>query len=312
VKRTRLLLAVLVLSCAPAFAEPPPRQAPTLTYDNLLAVRMNPLGGGDELRLRYRIPLYGSDRAVLAQNFFGIAPAVMVAPAFVKLGLGVELAPLSVLHFYAGYEPTAYFGDLGALHSYPSANADYGSGAFDKSPSTAGATTYAAFLHQVVLSGTLQLAYRGFAFRSTLKALYVSAGTRNGDPVFYDTLYDVLLPKNGWMLQSDTDLLYVSKIRLTAGVRFSLLHTWYPASAFLPGEATDNPNTPISRIGPLVAYTFFERHHGAFDAPTLVLVTGWYLEHRYRTGELVSQGIPFVTLGFMFKGSFLDGARSVR
>jgi hypothetical protein len=31
-----------------------------------------------------------------------------------------------------------------------------------------------------------------------------------------------------------------------------------------------------------------------------VLITSWYLKHRYRTGQDVSQAVPYVVLGFAF------------
>ena len=36
--------------------------------------------------------------------------------------------------------------------------------------------------------------------------------------------------------------------------------------------------------------------------PTLYLLAQWWVKHRYRTGQEVSQGLPMIVLGFSFTG----------
>jgi hypothetical protein len=290
---------------------PPPAQRlpPTVIYDNVFIGRINPLGVADELRVRFRMGLYGHPHLALSDNFFGVVGSMFLTPSQIRPGIGVELQPLSVLHFYVGYEPIIHFGDLGALHSYNSPNADFGSDAFATSPPYGPGDTYAATVHQVMLSMLFQMAIKWFAFRSMLRGTYINAGLRPGDTVFYDPIYDILLPREGWMLHNETDALYRSKFGLIVGIRLAITTTWYPATAFLPGESTQNNNVPIIKLGPLVAYTFFEKRYKRFDAPTLFLSLGWYLMHRYRTGELVNQGVPQIIIGFAFKGTFLGGMK---
>ena len=55
-------------------------------------------------------------------------------------------------------------------------------------------------------------------------------------------------------------------------------------------------------IVPFLAYTFHDREDLRFNAPTLVLISQWFVSHRYRTGQEVNQGIPWVALAFQFKG----------
>ena len=40
----------------------------------------------------------------------------------------------------------------------------------------------------------------------------------------------------------------------------------------------------------------------AFNQPTVFAMANWWLSHRYRTGEEVSQAFPYVLLGFAFNG----------
>jgi len=218
---------------------------------------------------------------------------------------------LSLLHLYVGYEPTIYFGDLGSLHSFPSPSGDYGSGAFQVGgPAALPGAVYPAVVHELVLAATAQLAVRWFALRSTWRGQYVHASLRNGDTVFYDSFYVVLLPRSGWLLHTETDAVYRSHFGLTAGLHYALSMTSYPASAYPAGEAVVNRNTPIQQLGPIVAYTLFEHsRRGRFEAPTFFLLVAWYLEDRYRTGQLVNQAIPMIGLGLSFRGSLAEWGR---
>lgn len=306
--KSRLVVSIiaLVLAATAAAAEHPA----TLEYENLFAVRVNPLGVGDDFRAHYRVGLYPSARPLLAQNFVGVVAPLLLAPSFVRPGLGVELQPLSVLHLYVGYEPTITFGAVGALHSYRSPDADFGFGPVQLGgPPTMPGDLYTAVVHQVVLGATVQLAWRGLGFRSTWRAQFVDAELRGGDTVFYDQLYGVLLPRVGWMVHGETAAVYRSSFGLTAGVEYLLTATWYPASAYAAGEPHTNLNTPIQKLGPVVSYTFARQRRGRFEAPTLSLLAAWYLEDRYRAGQLVSQAIPMIGIGFSFRGTLFSSVR---
>jgi len=308
---TLVVAAALAVMSSMAHAEELGAPPSTLSYENTLFGRDNPLGVADEFDLRYRIPLYQSGHPALAQNFFGIVAPWLLAPSLFRPGIGVEVQPLSLLHLYVGYEPTIYFGDLGSLHSFPSPSGDYGSGAFQVGgPAALPGAVYPAVVHELVLAATAQLAVRWFALRSTWRGQYVHASLRNGDTVFYDSFYVVLLPRSGWLLHTETDAVYRSHFGLTAGLHYALSMTSYPASAYPAGEAVVNRNTPIQQLGPIVAYTLFEHsRRGRFEAPTFFLLVAWYLEDRYRTGQLVNQAIPMIGLGLSFRGSLAEWGR---
>ena len=283
----------------------------SIGYDNTLAVRVNPLGVGDELVAHYRLGLYGSSRPLLAQNFVGVVTPLLAAPSLIRPGLGVELQPLSVLRLYVGYEPTIYFGVVGSLHSYATPAADVGFGPVQLGgPPSLPGDLYATTVHQLVLGATAQFAWRWLAFRSAWRAQLIDAELRNGDTVFYDPLYGVLLPRSGWMIYGETTALWRSRFGLAAGVQYQLTATWYPASAYAPGEPQVNPNTPEQKLGPVVTYTFARERRGRFEAPTLCLLVAWYLEDRYRAGQLVSQGIPMIGVAFSFRGTLFSTARA--
>jgi hypothetical protein len=305
--RSLILLALIGLTVRARAGEAPPPPTSGLSYENVFAVRLNPLGLGDDFKLRYRLPLYASPRPLLAQNFFGVVTPILVAPSGIRPGIGVELQPLSILHFYVGYEPVIYFGAIGSLHSYTSPNADTGFGPVQLGgPPTMPGDLYKAVVHQVMLSATAQFTHKWFAFRSSWRAQFVAAGLRDGDTVFLDPLYNVLVPRTGWLLRGETTALYKSSFGLAAGLQYFLTLTWYPASAWQAGEPQVNLNTPIQQLGPIVSYTFLRDRRGRFEAPTVYLLAAWYLEDRYRAGQLVNQGIPMICAGFSFRGTLLD------
>jgi hypothetical protein len=99
-------------------------------------------------------------------------------------------------------------------------------------------------------------------------------------------------------------VLYVSDFGLVAGLRHTKTDAWYQRSDVSddgePLPAADNG--PMHRLGPFLAYTLFSDPGAAFDRPTALIIVNWWLTHRYRTGEDVSQAIPYVVAGFTFYG----------
>ena len=61
----------------------------------------------------------------------------------------------------------------------------------------------------------------------------------------------------------------------------------------------------MHRLGPLVAWTFFEKRGGRYNGPTVAVLSQWYLRHRYRAGEARSQAIPNIAILFGFFGDLL-------
>ena len=131
------------------------------------------------------------------------------------------------------------------------------------------------------------------------RTIVASRGT--GDRVFYDPEYDVLVDGHGWAAQSDVDLGIQLSPAVIVGLRHTLTLAWYREAAYAPGESRDNPNTPMSRLGPAVRWAFFDRATGA-ECASVILIAQWYLQHRYRTGEAVSGAVPLLGLGFMLGG----------
>src|SRR3712207_440765 len=110
------VLALLTASGASAQAlqeGPPPRHR--LVYRNLSVVRLNPLGLLDEARISYRYRLYRSESLALRDNFVSVGLAPALSPAFGRLGVVVELQPLTLLQLWGMYE---FIGNFGTFRQF--------------------------------------------------------------------------------------------------------------------------------------------------------------------------------------------------
>jgi len=276
---------------------------------NTLVGRVNPLGLIDFAQLSYRHRLYVEEEPALADNFVGIGVVPTLTPALVRVGPIVELQPATVLQLWASYEVIRYFGTFDFLQSFPSPLSDFSDTELSRRgdlPKGDPLRNYAATGTQLNLGANVQAKIGPIAVRNLFRLMRPDYDTRTGDRVVYDIVYDVMVPNGGWFINNDVDALYVTKLGLSAGVRWTANFAFYRAEHYAPGEDTGrNPNTPMHRLGPLVAYSFYKDRGGVFDNPTVLAVVNWWLAHRYRDGSDVSQAIPYVVLGFQFTGDLL-------
>ncbi|MDF2693192.1 MAG: hypothetical protein K0S65_1575 [Labilithrix sp.] len=298
--RSALLAAALVLSATAARADEPV-PASSLRYTNTLGAQMNPRALGDDVRIRYRHRLYAGEGTLFEQNFVGAFGGVALGAGVLRPIVGLELQPLSALTLGVSYNPMLYLGAFGLAQSYPSPKSDYGSGAI-AAPADGPGGSYALFVHQVTLHGSLQGKAGALVFRNAVRATYFHADPHEGDRVLYDPSFDVAVYRRGWALQNDSDAGIVFNKHLVAGLRHTLVVTWYPSGAFASGEPTETHDSPTSRVGPFASYTFFERRGGTVDSASLSSVVQWYVAHRYRTGEASPAALPLAGLAFTVSG----------
>src|SRR5262249_1953560 len=225
-------------------------------------------------------------------------------PAGLRPEVGIAIQPLANLSFGVDYSASYYFGSLGLVQSYPSPRADYGSGAFS-APRDGPNSSYAAWVQQLTLHATLQAIVGPIAARNTTRFSRFSADLHGNDRVFYDPVLDVAVYKDGWVGQNDTDLVYPWRSNLMVGLRHSLTIAWYPDAAYGRGGRRDNPNTPISKLGPVAVWQFLQSDGGPIQRGVLLLAAQWYLAHRYRTGDTVNGALPFLGLGLIFSGDLV-------
>ena len=307
--RFALTAALPLLMCSAATARadepPPPTPEEQLFYQNLTVIRLNPLGLQNQFELDWRHRLYDpGDSLIMSQNFWALSATPILTPASMRLGVGAKFQPLAILKLEVKWEYLNYFGNFDLLQSYADPNADFSDSAI-KDGGDAG-LNYATDGWQLTLDGEARAKVGPVIVRNRFKAAYIDVALREGDTVFYEQYFDLLLPEKGWFFTNDLDLLFQVSKQLIVGARWAFMDVSYPDDAFPEGASRKTDSAPTQRLGPLVAYTFFDEPGEAFNKPTILLLVNWYLEHRWRTGADTSQAFPYIVLGFAFSGDLVD------
>ncbi|MFT5429880.1 MAG: hypothetical protein ACI9OJ_000553 [Myxococcota bacterium] len=273
-------------------------------YSNFTAFRLNPIGIRNEFEIGYQYKLYDSDSVLFKTGHVRVYLAPTLAPALTRLGVGVDIEPLAVLKLGARWEWVQYFGTFDHFQSFKDVDQPYS----DSDIATNGDLGLAEVRGgwQLTLSAELRGRVGPVVVRNKLVAMYGQMDMRAGDTVWYDPYFDILSPKEGWVLINDADVLvFLLNDKLIVGVRHNVTHAIFPDEAFGANGPRDIASTPTQRLGPLIAYRFFDEPGAAFNRPTAVLLVNWYLVHPHRTGADVSQAVPYVALGFAFSGDLL-------
>ncbi|TPV95680.1 MAG: hypothetical protein B7733_08650 [Myxococcales bacterium FL481] len=299
------------LSPAPAAAGPPstddvvdPRVAKhRLVYENLLAARVAPAGLVDRFQIGYRRQLVQKPTPLWLDSQVSAKVDTSITPAYSAVGGNLEIQPLTVFRVGARYQWISYFGTFGNVMSYPSPLRDYDR---DRRQARVDAgENYVTSGHVVDLSALLQAKAGPMIVRNELVWRYFALDLQPGDRVYYEQYLDVLVPNRGSALLLDTDVLAEIGRRWLVGARYSMVAPLYRDRHFEEGETVQNPNGPISRLGPAALFRVFERPGARFDAPSLVVITQWHLRHRYRVGPSATThpAVPTVIGGFLFEGT---------
>lgn len=287
----------------PARGLPPlVRARHALVYTNLFGARYNALGAVDQFRLSYRYRLFASDSPLLEPANVTVGFTTNLTPAFARAGVHLDVMPMAALQLGLTYEVLGYFGNFQNVFSAATPTAAAADA--DRNANAAAGLNQAAWGSLLTLNALLQAKLGPIAVRSQLTASNIHMRDLTG-PYFYEAINDLLVPSRGWFLSNDADLLYISKFGLFAGVRYSLSHAFYddPAPRSGPGFGNLNSN---HRIGPLLLYQFFDEPEAMFSRPAVVVMVQWWLQHRYRAGVETAQGIPQITVAFLFQGKLLD------
>jgi hypothetical protein len=132
---------------------------------------------------------------------------------------------------------------------------------------------------------------------------YQAMRLKNGDSVWYEAGPDALLPNRGWTLTEELRLTYLAG-PLTVSTLWRYFLPLYSPEHFLGEQAPVALNSNM-RLGLLVAYTFSGDDAPHFQRPSVFVSALGHLRHRYRVGQQVPQGLPFMVLGFTFQQDFI-------
>lgn len=281
-----------------------PQPEVSLWYRSFTAARVNPLGLFELFDTSLRLRLYESDSDALKQNFVGLGVTAGLSPAFGRVGVLAEVQPLTLLRLWGSYELVGYFSSFGLMASFPSATSDFSDTAI-REGGERGRPGYATYGGMLTLGATFQVRLGPIAVRDTFRALWSSFALRAGDHVYFDQMYDLQLPNDGWGVVNEADVAWVSDFGLVIGARYTVATPLNDDAHFLPLEDRALAQNHVHRLGPLAAYTFERRPGTRFDAPTLILLAQWHLIHRHRTGRDVDVGLPYLALVFQFTGDLL-------
>jgi len=285
-------------------------------YKNLTALRFNPLGAVNEFQFGYRLQLVNRNTTLFKESYLALKVHTFLNPAFGRIGPMLEIQPLAILNLQAIYNGVGYFRTFDQLQSFQSPNAIYSDDALDERTDSRYATTG----HYITLAALLQAKVGRVAVRDNLKfywadmALSIDPTTGRQDTVYYDQTLDILHPDRGWVTTNDADIIYLFDFGLRVGARYTLTHAFYRDSMYPAGEDTTNRNSPTHRVGPAILYSPPKWHIKAAKRtklsrkrwmnPTAILLVQWWAQHRWRTGEDVHPGVPYLVLGFSFEGDF--------
>ncbi len=274
----------------------------SMVYSNLFVGRLNPLGMKDDFKLMLKKSIMRSDHLMLRDSHLAMGLVTSFKPTATQIGFGIDLQPVAVLKLSGSVEWVTHLEPFDNLLSFPGPGSDHS----DKDREKLGqdGENYATQGVYISLGALLQMKIEQLAVRSDLKLVYADLALRRNDTVFYEIEWDLLAMDRGWLLLENADVLYMANFGLVAGARYSLAHALYAKRAFPEGESTVNPNTPVHRLGVVLGWSFKDVDP-RFCKPTILLVTSWYLAHRYRTGQDVSQGMPCIILAFAFNGTLL-------
>lgn len=294
----------------------PPIPPWRVLYRNLLVARYNPIGLLDEGAVLLRARIYQAEAAALRDNFIGFGPTFAASPAFVRGGGLLELQPLSILNVWAAFEGVQWFGTSGHLQSFPSATVAYDDDTLEARralPETSSKAPHAVAGTVASMGATLQVKVGPIAARLVAKTMTYELDLPNEHRYAYDPVFDVAVAgRKGGVQAVDADLLWQSADRgRTLGLRWSDVQSLGRVPCLQGSTSPDcnpadsDPPAMTRRAGPLVAWRVWQRERGSTG--TVIGLAQWWLQHRYRAGQVSSQAIPYVAIGLHVTADLVAG-----
>ena len=313
-----LLSGLLFLTAIPAWAQAPTGDTPDVprrpaadpadiparrvNLDHFVGGGFNPLVAEYSVRATSRWRQGHSEELLWRDTYLSLGGQVRLNPCYATVGPLLQWQPIAVFNLQALVDAYGFFGTAGMLQSFRSPLENYSDPA--RNARTEAQDNYATTGWHAMLKPTLQARLGRVALQNVVTVDYFSMRLRGGDTLWYDAGPDTLLPGRGFMLTEEVNLVYLAD-KLTLGATFRYLLPFYDSGNFQPGEdarAADNNNV---RLGALAAYTFRDGGYSSFNHPTVFATAAWHMHHRYRSGLVSSQALPFIAVGFAFQQDFV-------
>ncbi|MEZ4298435.1 MAG: hypothetical protein R3B70_26020 [Polyangiaceae bacterium] len=310
-----LALAAQPLPASADTASPkplPPSQAPIPRYrlnaQSTLGFSYNGLGVEERARLGMQMLLYRSENPAFRDNFVFIGAGPRLNPISVRAGPTLEIQPLTVFNLQVNLEFIDYFGTFNSLAPYTTPLADFSQPRRDAAADRG--ENYGTTGVRFSISPFVQAKVGPIVVRNRFTLEYYSIAMRRGHTTYYDPAIDTLVPAHGVVLSNDLDVFYLKELphtpwgergRIVAGLRYTAFDPLFKPTDFAPGEPTDKDPADVHRVGPLLAFTFFDDGFTRFHEPTIAAIFQWFAAHKNRTGKDEHQAVPYIVLAFTFQ-----------
>lgn len=297
---------------------PPPPDGWRLMLSDLTIFRLNPIGLETRARFGVQKKLYRSDKKVTENNFFFLGAFPKLNPASGQFSLGGELQPASIFNVRVYYELQKFFGTFGFLQSFTSANANFSDNELAELADNPATEPQSRTVRHFSVQPQLMLKFGKIVVRSLLMLDHWDFKTRG--TLVYEPTFDTLLPKQGWTMSTDTDVLFMPRPGVVGGLRHTFVKPFYSGDHFdsAADEAAYDGDNAHHRLGFFGAYTFKDDGPSTFNKPTAILILSFYLKHKYRTGEpstldpghdaddYRTRAFPYLIVGFAFESDLLS------
>jgi hypothetical protein len=288
-----------------------------LMLSDLNIFRLNPIGLESRARFGLQKKLYPSTKKVTENNFFFVGTFPKLNPASAQISIGGELQPASIFNVRTYYELQKFYGTFGFLQSFTSANSNYSDSNLKDLADMPATEPESKTVRHFSVQPQVMLKFGKVVVRSLLQLDYWDFKTRG--TLVYEPTFDTLLPKQGWTMSTDTDVLYMPGNGLAAGLRHTFVKPFYGSEHFdsAGDENTYDGQNAHHRLGLFAAYTFKDKGPSTFNKPTALLIVSFYLKHKYRAGQpdmmdpghdeddYRTRAFPYLILGFAFESDLL-------
>lgn len=267
--RRTLLAASVLFAAVDARAAETPRTR--LEIRNTFGAMVNVVGFEDILDVVWTRSLSTSENPLVKDAHLSLGVTNTFSPAYDRVGVWVEVSPLSVIDLRAGFEPTLYFGLFNSLQDFTS----YGSVYDEKTRKDTNDGSYLGFARRVYVAPTLKMKVgRLIAFTGAELEWWKAEGD---GPHFYEPARDTLLESAGdRVFRTSSGLLF--ELRQGEG-RQTLIGPWHQ----LMDVEGARPNR-VQRIGLLGVHDLGGRRLG-LRKPTLIGQLAYYIDDRFKKNE---------------------------